>query len=320
MITPYPEEGRERDRWILSRRALRRELDPWQPSEFLVEDERAENGEIVSVATIFLTNRECPWRCLMCDLWRNTLTQTVPAGAIPAQIDYAIERLPAARQIKLYNSGSFFDRLAIPPGDYEPIAARLNSFERVIVESHPALVGPDCLRFCDLLDGRMEVAMGLETAHPEVLSRLNKRMTLDQFSRAAAELRVHDIALRVFILVKPPFLDESEALDWAARSLDFAFDCGAGVAVLIPTRAGNGALDALAERGQFSPPRLATLEDAMAYGLGLRRGRVFADLWDLERFADCRSCFGARAARLHAMNLQQTILPPVTCESCGEER
>jgi len=70
--------------------------------------------EAVPVATIFLTNRECPWRCVMCDLWKNTLIDSVPLGAIPSQIDYALARLPAARQIKLYNSGSFFDTQAIP--------------------------------------------------------------------------------------------------------------------------------------------------------------------------------------------------------------
>src|SRR5213078_1780566 len=129
-----------------------------------------ESGELVSVATIFLTNRECPWHCLMCDLWKNTLTETVPPGAIPAQIDSALvelggrarleavdcaaangRQLPrdigrghtsaakSARQIKLYNSGSFFDPRAIPPDDYEPIVRRVAAFERVIVESHPAL-------------------------------------------------------------------------------------------------------------------------------------------------------------------------------------
>ncbi len=37
-----------------------------------------------------------------------------------------------------------------------------------------------------------------------------------------------------FILVKPPFLSEQEALYWADRSLDFAFSCGAAAAALIP--------------------------------------------------------------------------------------
>jgi len=236
----------------------------------------------------------------MCDLWRNTLPQSVPIGAIPAQIDYALTRLPAARQIKLYNSGSFFDRQAIPLGDYPQISSRVTSFERVIVESHPALLGESCLRFRDLLQGRLEVAMGLETAHPETLSKLNKKMTLDQFSVASEWLWKQEIDLRVFILVKPPFMDEAEGLYWAERSLDFAFKCKAGVAVLIPTRSGNGAMDQLEAEGKFSPPRMETMEAAARYGLSLRKGRVFVDLWDLERN-------GAPCDRLRKMNLRQSF-------------
>ena len=110
----YPATRAERDTWILARRPARNSLDPSRPYAFFVEEERSASGEVVPVATVFLTNRECPWRCLMCDLWKNTLAETVPAGAIPAQIDYALQRLPPARQIKLYNSGSFFDTQAIP--------------------------------------------------------------------------------------------------------------------------------------------------------------------------------------------------------------
>ena len=64
----------------------------------------------------------------MCDLWKHTLTETVPNGAIPAQIEYALEQLQAKpTQVKLYNSGSFFDPAAIPPGDYPAIAEKIAS-------------------------------------------------------------------------------------------------------------------------------------------------------------------------------------------------
>ena len=303
--------------WILARRPERNSLDPSRPYAFFVEEECSAAGEIVSVATVFLTNRECPWRCVMCDLWKNTLAETVAVGAIPAQIDYALERLPHARQIKLYNSGSFFDVRAIPPPDYPAILSRVASFERVVVECHPALVGESCLGFKEHLTGRLEVAMGLETVHPQILERLNKRMTTDQFGSAARFLREHDIDLRVFILVKPPFMREEEALYWAKRSLDFAFDCGATAATLIPTRAGNGAMEELAHVGEFSPPRLGTLETAVVYGLALNRGRVFADIWDVSRPKFCPHCYESRIARLRAMNMRQSILEPISCPHCG---
>lgn len=322
----YPVRSRDRDAWIFARRAdvdrsARAGLDPYRPYSFFVEDERGEDGQVAPVATLFLTNRECPWRCLMCDLWRNTLDETVPRGALPAQVDYALSRLPPARRIKLYNSGSFFDPRAVPVEDHAAIASRLGAFERVIVECHPALVDDRCVGLRDLLrrhgDIRLEVAMGLETAHPQVLERLNKRMTLDLFARAADFLRQNGIALRVFILVRPPFLDEAEALGWAERSLDFAFDCGATAAVLIPTRSGNGALEVLAEAGTFAPPRLATLEAVAGYGIRLGRGRTFADLWDLARLSICPHSFASRAERLRTMNLKQTVPKPLVCPYCG---
>jgi uncharacterized Fe-S cluster-containing MiaB family protein len=300
------------DAWIVERRPARNAVDPLRPYAFFAERERSRDGRIVVVNTIFLTNRECPWRCLMCDLWKNTLTDSVPVGAIPAQIEYALSRLPSASYVKLYNSGSFFDPRAIPVEDYGRIAELLRAFEHVIVESHPALVGERCLRFRDLLAGGLEVAMGLETVHPEVLPRLNKHMTLDQFRDAADVLRGGGIDLRAFILVKPPFLVEDEAVVWAQRSLDFAFDCGSSVAALIPTRDGNGAMEAL----DLRPPTIAMLEASASYGLSLGAGRVFADLWDLQRFSRCEACFEARFERLRRMNLEQTLLPPVRCGAC----
>lgn len=313
----YPVSNTDRNTWILEHRPPRIAVDPFLPYAFSLEEERSASGEVVPVATVFLSNRECPWRCLMCDLWQHTLLERVPIGAIPAQIEYALAQLGPARQIKLYNSGSFFDRQAIPLEDYEAIARHLNSFERVIVESHPALLGESCLQFRDLLNGSLEVAMGLETVQPEVLSRLNKRMTLDQFATAARWLKENEIDLRTFILVKPPFLDEDEALYWAQESLDFAFDCGASIASLIPTRAGNGAMDALAANGEFAPPKLNTLEAAAAYGVDLKKGRVFVDLWDLERLSTCSVCYKNRRNRLHEMNLQQALEPSVDCAACG---
>jgi archaeosine synthase beta-subunit len=304
----------EVDTWIVSRRPARGKLDPYLPYEYFVEEERSADGVVVPVATVFITNKECPFRCVMCDLWRNTLTESVPVGAIPAQIDYALRELPPAIQLKLYNSGSFFDPHAIPAQDYAAIAQRANRFDRLIVENHPALTGDSCLRFRDLLECGFEVAMGLETAHPEVLGKLNKRMTLDQFSTTARFLHRNGIDLRVFILVQPPYLPAAESLYWAERSLDFAMEQGATAAVLIPTRGGNGAMEELMASGQFEPPSLGTLEAAMEYGLSLKAGRVFADLWGVRE--RCADCYPQRLARLRQMNLQQVFLDRISCARC----
>src|SRR5262249_8889847 len=186
------------------------------------EEEPSPGGALIPTAVVFLTNRECPFRCVMCDLWKHTLDATVERGAIPVQIREALVSLPPARQVKLYNAGSFFDPQAIPPEDDEDIAGIVGAFDRVIVEAHPAFLvgvyGERCLRFHDRIRGRLEVAIGLETVNEGVLSRLNKRMTLDSFRRAAEFLRTHDIALRVFMLLAPPVMPSDEDGEWAGQS------------------------------------------------------------------------------------------------------
>jgi archaeosine synthase beta-subunit len=327
-VLVYPDRPAARDRFVRDRRPPAPPRDPWRHQGVLVEDERAADGRVVPSATVFLTGRECPWRCVMCDLWRYTVAIDTPPGAIPHQLRHARERLaaggPPPEQVKLYNAGSFFDPRAVPEGDYVAIAAELQEFRHVIVESHPLLVGPRVAQWQEALarvagaaaPPSLEVAMGLETAHPAALERLHKRFTLDDFARAAERLRAAGVALRVFLLVGVPFVPRDEQLPWIRRSAAFALEWGASAVSLIPTRPGNGALEALDEQGLFETPSLYDLEAAMDAVLPQAPARVFADLWDLERFARCSRCFDARRERLRLMNRTQQQQPAVRCAAC----
>ena len=324
----YPSSPAARDRFVVDRRQPTARHDPWRYQDVIVEDERNADGRVARVATVFLTGRECPWRCVMCDLWRYTVPEDTPRGAIPAQLGAARDRLrgelPPVSQIKLYNAGSFFDPRAVPEDDYPAIARALAGLTHVVVESHPALVGDRVDRWLEALDApsvhgqspQLEVAMGLETVHADALERLHKRMTIDQFVGAADALRRRGILVRVFLLMAPPFVPEDEQHEWLLRSVDAAFDCGASVVTLIPTRTGNGALDALSVNGLFREPTLDDVEQGVDAALASvrGRGRLFVDVWDLDRFAQCPECINARRDRLHRMNLEQRILPPVVCE------
>ncbi|MEJ2237974.1 MAG: hypothetical protein P8X82_06720, partial [Gemmatimonadales bacterium] len=221
-----------------------------------------------------------------------------------------------ARRIKLYNSGNFFDGQAIPRSDWAGIARLLAGFQTVIVESHPRLIDARCKEFAALLEPDLEVAMGLETVDPNVLPRLNKHMTLSDYESATKLLNDIGVRVRAFILLRPPFQTEIQGVEWAQRSIDFAFSIGVECCSLIPTRVGNGAMEWLQENGYFDPPSLSSLEETLDYGVSLGTGRAFADLWDIEQFFSCPDCGPDRVERVRRINLSQEMLPMVTCH-CG---
>jgi archaeosine synthase beta-subunit len=302
------------DKWIVSMRGNKNPVDPQKAYGWVVEKERTISGLIEDTGTIFLTNRECPFHCLMCDLWKNTTDETVPAGSIPAQIEQVLTQMPNIKHLKLYNSGSFFDSRAIPEKDYNKIASILKDFETVIIESHPKLINKKTLEFRDMLKPELQIALGLETVNKEILHKLNKLMTRDDFNNSVRFLTEHQINTRAFILLKPPFLSESEGIFWAERSIDFAISSGVECCTIIPVRAGNGAMDYLMSKGDFSLPDIHSLEKVLEYGIGLNAGRVFADTWDLGLFSSCKKCTDKRTDRLIKMNLSQQLETIIECD------
>ena len=226
----------ERD--ILALRGPRNPVDSSRPYLWFTERERTTEGRIEEVAAIFLTNKECPFRCVFCDLWKNTTKDRVPPGAVAGQVDFALAQSPGARHIKLYNSGNFFDDQAVSQCDRLRIRDVLSGFRTVIVECHPKLVDRRCVEFAGGLAAALQVGMGLETVDPHVLPRLNKRMTLDDFARATEFLLAHGIAVRAFIMLRTPYQSEEEGVEWAQRSIDFAFSIGVECCSVVPARTG----------------------------------------------------------------------------------
>src|SRR2546421_9905707 len=129
-ITPYPVAPAERDRFIIDLRGPRPQHDPWRYQDLAVDDELTESGQVARIGTVFLTGRECPWRCAMCDLWRFTTRDDTPAGAVPAQNPPAPpaweERGGSNSRIKLHKASNLFQPPAGPRPPHAPLAPPLS--------------------------------------------------------------------------------------------------------------------------------------------------------------------------------------------------
>ncbi|GIX05219.1 MAG: hypothetical protein KatS3mg114_1088 [Planctomycetaceae bacterium] len=318
-----------------------RQHDPWQPQGWCLEQEPMEAGDMASCLAMFLTGQECPFACMFCDLWQHTVMTPTPAGALPHQVQQILYEvscqvgrslpsalepphrvaniLPQVQIVKLYNSSNFFDPRAVPVEDYPALAASLAGIARVVVENHPRLCQGLVPRFRALLSGRLEVALGLETIHPELLPRLNKQMSWEDVERAVERLHRWDCDVRGFVLLGLPGLTVEECMIWAARTVSAAWDLGIRHVSLIPWRGTWGFWERpewQRLRPKFRPDDLYA---ALTLGLEQRRGLLQLDLWDAQRWLTCPSCAEVRLQTLRTMNLRQQVLPWPQCV-CDAER
>jgi uncharacterized Fe-S cluster-containing MiaB family protein len=98
----YPAKPQEQSAWITGRRPERNMHDVRKPYHAMLEQEVGPDGQLWDVATLFLVNKECPFRCLMCDLWKNTTVDAVSAEDIVAQVEAGLAQTGPGRAVKLY--------------------------------------------------------------------------------------------------------------------------------------------------------------------------------------------------------------------------
>jgi radical SAM enzyme (TIGR01210 family) len=306
------------DQRIRNLRPPKSRVDPYTAHGWLVEEERRPNGQTERALTVFLAGAECPFTCTFCDLWRWTIDGPTPSGALPNQLERVLERLdgPLPDRLKLYNASNFFDRRAVPVVDIPRLAALAAPFPAVTVESHAKMVGTAALELARQVRGRLEIAIGLETIHPIAANRLNKRLDLATFDRAARLLMDNGIDLRVFVLLGAPYIPADESVYWTARTVEYAADRGAAYVSIIPVRGGNGELERLQSLGVFTPPTLSALELALDYCVVFAPTVVTADLWDADRIVQCAECGPERIARLRRVGLTGQSEAPVVCPAC----
>ena len=309
------------DRRIRGLRPPKPFVSPEHALGSLIEDERRPDARVERALTVFLAGAECPFTCSFCDLWRYTIDGPTPPGVLPRQLAEVLHSPDGAvtpvDRLKLYNASNFFDRRAVPAEDVASLAALSAPFAGVTVESHASTVGGMTLEFAEQLNGRLEVAVGLETTHPGAAAQLNKRLDLDRFDRAARFLADHAIDLRVFVLLGAPHVPAEESVEWAVRTVEYAVQRGAAVVSIIPVRGGNGEMERLSSLGLFAPPTLAQLEDALDASLGFGRTVVTADLWDAERLSACHECRSMRVERLRRINVTGCVEPRLLCRLCA---
>lgn len=204
----------------------KRKPDPERPVAAWSEKDLLD-GEIVDALVVILRSPGCYWSkksgCLMCG-YNNDCLPSVTQENLITQFEKAMEKYQGQQYIKIYNSGSFLDPGEIGMDAQMSILKMAGEKARkVLVESRPEFVSQKAIGMAFEHVENLEVAIGLETANDDIRREsINKGFKFTDFKRAAKLARENGVSVRTYLLMKPLYLTEKEAMDDALKSIKIA--------------------------------------------------------------------------------------------------
>ena len=232
------------------------------------------NGDLVPTLTVLLTTTGCSWArhngCTMCGYFADS-NPDVQSADIQKQLFQALARYGSGFKIvKLFTSGSFLDPNELPVDARDAILSSLADTPKTIVESRPEFVTSEILNDVVKLNQHVEIALGLETSDDVIRNDyINKGFSFSDFVRASENAHSAGFSVKAYLLLKPPFLTEREALEDAVRSTRDASPYADTIS-LNPCNVQKGTLlEALWKKGLYRPPWLWSAVEVLKQAQGI---------------------------------------------------
>ncbi len=189
---------------------------PEQPAAVWKEREILD-GKPVDAGVIILRTSGCSHfhkgGCSMCG-YNYESDRSIGPGDIIKQFDHATKDLGDLQFLKVYTSGSFLDECEVPMEVADHVLnLTAERGQRLLFESRPEFVNEQVLQRAASVNEDLEIALGLESSNDRVLKySINKGFAREDYESAARRIVSAGIALRTYVLLKPPFLTEAEAI------------------------------------------------------------------------------------------------------------
>jgi archaeosine synthase beta-subunit len=288
------------------------------------------DGVRVPAFVLILRTRGCYWAdekgCSMCGYARDTLGRSATAAELAAQLRHALGRYRDEPYVKLYTSGSFLDDREVDPASREAIVGAFSGrARRLLVESLPEFATPATLGpLKDRFAGTLEVALGLESTDPLVLARyVHKNAPPSAYLAAADRVRALGLRAKAYLLLKPPYLTEGEAIADVVRSVGEAAPRFDSLSVNPVHIQGGTVVEWMYRRGRYRPPWLWSVVEALRRGAG-RKGEArlvsFPTAGGLPRGPhNCGRCDARVLAAVEEASLTQRFAPLADLECACQE-
>lgn len=234
-------------------------------------------GDVVDVLTVIFQTAGCYWGkqggCTMCGYVYDSSTGEPSDADLLAQLEKALERAEQKKSerfmVKIFTSGSFLDAREITPALRRQILKRLADDERIIAvlaETRPEFVTQETAQECvSAMNGKpLEFAYGLETTSDRIRREsVNKGFTFAHFQRAAEIARQNGIYTKAYLMLKPPFLSEREAMEDILNSIDEVASYAETVSVNLCNVQNGTFVEKLWENKEYRPPWMWTIVEIL---------------------------------------------------------
>jgi radical SAM enzyme (TIGR01210 family) len=211
--------------------------------------------------------------CTMCPFTNeNNYGRPTSPEALLDQVRGVLERTkdePEYEVLSLYNDGSLFAPREVPREVQVEIARLVaaSGVKRLVVESLPQFITEGVLTpfVAALGDVQLEIGIGLQSADDVVREVLvNTRISKASFERALGVMAGLGVEPKVYLMVKPPFLTDGEAVTDVVQSVDYLTGLGVRGMTLCPTRVSRNTVAwELWSAGRYTPPNLWTVVEAV---------------------------------------------------------
>ncbi|NPA47749.1 MAG: archaeosine biosynthesis radical SAM protein RaSEA [Thermococci archaeon] len=173
--------------------------------------------------------------------------------------------------VRIFTSGSFLDDSELRPETRREmfrLISRMENVREIVVESRSELVRYEAVRELAEIAGdrHFEVAIGLETANDDVADvAINKGNTFADFVRAADTVHSAGAYVKTYLLLKPAFMSEMNAIEDVKASIIKA-EPYTDTFSINPTNVQRGTLyERLWEKREYRPPWLWSVVEVLRW-------------------------------------------------------
>ena len=182
-----------------------------------------------------------------------------------------IENKKGPIAVRIFTSGSFFDEGELKSETRKRIfstLAEMDNVEEIVVESRSELVRSDAIKeLVEIIGGKyFEIAIGLETANDDVVDvSINKGNTFGEFIRASKIIRDAGANVKTYLLFKPIFLSERDAIEDVKESIKKAAPYTDTFSINVTNIQKGTTYERLWEKGEYRTPWLWSVVEILEW-------------------------------------------------------